>query len=83
MSILTASNVDVHYVIVTNGDKGCGAAFCQNYTSPQIAVTRQAEQTVAAKLLGVDPSKVSMLDYEDWYLFGSTPAIDSSLISLR
>jgi LmbE family N-acetylglucosaminyl deacetylase len=48
----------VNIIIITNGDKGCSAAFCQNYTSDQIAVTRRAEAVAAAAALGVQSSNV-------------------------
>eukprot|EP01116_Phalansterium_solitarium_P021546 TRINITY_DN6744_c0_g1_i2.p1 TRINITY_DN6744_c0_g1~~TRINITY_DN6744_c0_g1_i2.p1 ORF type:complete len:145 (+),score=2.18 TRINITY_DN6744_c0_g1_i2:76-510(+) len=41
VSLLTQLGIQVYYVIVTNGDKGCSADFCLNFTAPQIAVTRQ------------------------------------------
>ncbi len=56
---------DVHYLIVTNGDKGCSAAFCVNFTVSELATTRQAEQLAAAKVLGVKPENVVFLSYED------------------
>jgi len=65
VALLTQSNIEVIYAIVTNGDKGCSNPFCMNYTAEQIAVTRQKEQHDAATVLGVDVSNVVMLDYED------------------
>ncbi len=50
--------VCVNIIIITNGDKGCSAAFCHNYTSDQIAVTRRAEALAAAAALGVKPMNV-------------------------
>jgi LmbE family N-acetylglucosaminyl deacetylase len=65
VSMLTAQNTQVIYVITTNGDKGCGAPFCQNYTSVQIASVRYGEALDAAAIVGVPSSHVVMLDYED------------------
>ena len=48
----------INIIIITNGDKGCGAAFCQNYTSPDIAAVRHAEALAAAAALGVPSSNV-------------------------
>jgi len=65
VALLTQSNINIVYVIVTNGDKGCSNPFCMNYTAEQIAETRQGEQRDAAEVLGVSPDNVVMLDYED------------------
>jgi len=65
VSLLTAQGTKVSYVIVTNGDKGCGAAFCLNWSSEQIALTRSQEAVAAALVLGVTASQVTLLDYED------------------
>eukprot|EP01089_Gocevia_fonbrunei_P013947 TRINITY_DN3704_c0_g1_i2.p1 TRINITY_DN3704_c0_g1~~TRINITY_DN3704_c0_g1_i2.p1 ORF type:complete len:277 (+),score=61.02 TRINITY_DN3704_c0_g1_i2:758-1588(+) len=56
---------EVFYVILTNGDKGCGADFCKNWTSEHIAYVRYEEQMNASTALGVPLSNVVMLDYED------------------
>ncbi len=37
---LTQQNIEVFYLIVTNGDKGCANPLCANWTTSQIAVTR-------------------------------------------
>ena len=71
---LVQTLTDVHYVIVTNGDKGCGAAFCENYTVSELATTRQAEQVAAAKVLSVKPENVVFLGYEDAMVV-STPEV--------
>jgi len=62
---LTEQNTQVFYVIVTNGDKGCGAPFCMNWSSEHLAMVRQQEAIQAAKVLGVAASHVTLLDYED------------------
>ena len=49
---------EVNIIIITNGDKGCSAAFCLNYTSDQIAATRRVEAVAAAAALGVLSSNV-------------------------
>jgi LmbE family N-acetylglucosaminyl deacetylase len=66
---------DVHYIIVTNGDKGCGAAFCANFTVSELATTRQAEQLAAAKVLNVKAQNVVFLGYEDAMVV-STPEVE-------
>jgi len=58
-------NVTVKYIIVTNGDKGCSASFCLNSTSQEISVIRYGEALNAAAIVGVDPSNVNIMDYED------------------
>jgi len=55
----------VYYVIATNGDKGCAASFCQNWSSEQIAVARSREAVNAAAVLNVPASNVVLLDFED------------------
>jgi len=65
VALLVAASVEVIYVIVTNGDKGCSNPFCMNYTAEEIAYTRLLEQRNAATVLGVDVDHVVMLDYED------------------
>ncbi len=64
---LTAQGTQVSYIILTNGDKGCGnPAICNDsITSEQIAVMRAQEALDAAKVLGVNASSVYLLDYED------------------
>ena len=54
----TRQGSGVNIIIITNGDKGCSATFCHNYTSDQIAVTRRAEALAAAAALGVKPMNV-------------------------
>jgi len=63
--LLRQLSINVYYTIVTNGDKGCSAAFCLNWTSEQIAVARQGEAVSAAAVVGVPPENVILLDYED------------------
>lgn len=62
---LTAQGTTVYYMILTNGDKGCGNPKCENWTSEQIAVVRYNETLNAAKVLGVPAENVLLLDYED------------------
>ena len=49
------------YVIATNGDKGCSAQFCMNWTSEHIAYQRQQEAINAAAVLGVKAADVVLL----------------------
>jgi len=65
VALLTAANVEVGFLIVTNGDKGCGSLICTNWTSEQLAVARAQEAVNAAAVLGVPASNVWLLDYED------------------
>ena len=81
---LRAQGTAVYFVIITNGNKGCGAQFCQNFTTDQIAscaaallqpkpppssvthfTCRRQEALAAAASLGVSPSRVRMLGFED------------------
>ncbi|KAH3759012.1 LmbE family protein [Pelomyxa schiedti] len=63
---LTQMGVNVHYLILTNGDKGCGnPSLCGNWTMSQIAEARAQEAIDAAAILGVPSSNVHVLDYED------------------
>jgi len=62
---LTAQGTRVVYLIATNGDKGCAADFCANWTAERIAYQRQQEAINAAAVLGVKASDVVLLDYED------------------
>jgi len=71
ISILTAQKPkppQIYYVILTNGDKGCAASFCQNWTSEHIAEARHQEALHAATALKVPQSHVVLLDYEDTML---------------
>ncbi len=66
VTLLAAQSTEVYFLIITNGDKGCGnPAMCGNWTSAQIAVERATEAVNAARVMGVDPSHVTLLDYED------------------
>jgi len=65
VSLLTQQGTEVAYTIVTNGDKGCGNPFCQNYTSKELTMVRAGEAMAAAKLLGVDEANLHLLDYQD------------------
>jgi len=65
VALLTQAGVQVYYLIITNGDKGCGTTFCENYTCAQIGAVRQSEQIAAAKYLGVPEANVVMLEYGD------------------
>jgi hypothetical protein len=33
----SSQRTNVHFIILTNGNKGCGAAFCQNFSTDEIA----------------------------------------------
>jgi len=71
ISILTSHKPnppEISYVILTNGDKGCGASFCKNWTSEHIAFARSQEAINAAAVLKVPASNVVLLDYEDTML---------------
>jgi len=74
--------IQLYYVIVTNGDKGCSSPICSNWTSEQIAATRQQEAFSAAKVLGVSPSNVELLDYEDCLASFSEQAILEDLLQI-
>jgi LmbE family N-acetylglucosaminyl deacetylase len=65
ISQLTQTDVEVFYVILTNGDKGCANSFCLNWTSEEIAFTRSMEAMTAAAVLNVPSKNVVLLDYED------------------
>lgn len=56
---------EVHYLIATNGDKGCSASFCLNASSPQIALIRAQEAIDAAQLFNIPKDNVQMLNYPD------------------
>ncbi|KAH3767201.1 LmbE family protein [Pelomyxa schiedti] len=63
--LLTQQGKEVFYLIVTNGDKGCSAASCKNWTQAQIAEERQKEQIAAGAVLGVPSENIVFLTYED------------------
>jgi len=65
VSALIAQKTQVFYVIVTNGDKGCGNTFCRNWTTEHIAFVRHQEALDAAAVLGIPNSNVVLLNYED------------------
>eukprot|EP01113_Clastostelium_recurvatum_P026220 TRINITY_DN3147_c0_g1_i1.p1 TRINITY_DN3147_c0_g1~~TRINITY_DN3147_c0_g1_i1.p1 ORF type:complete len:270 (+),score=44.91 TRINITY_DN3147_c0_g1_i1:172-981(+) len=65
VALMAKFNVEVYYLIVTNGDKGCGVPFCANYTREQIASVRQQEQINAAAYLGIPASHITFLSYPD------------------
>jgi LmbE family N-acetylglucosaminyl deacetylase len=65
---LTAAGARVDYVVTTDGGKGTDDPAV---TSAQLTATREAEQRVAADLLGV--SEIVHLGYPDGYL---TPTLD-------
>ena len=79
-AMLAAAQAELHYGIVTNGDKGCQAVFCANFTMEQIAVARETEAVAAAAVLGVPASQVTLLDYEDCF---SMQATDESSMQIR
>src|SRR4051812_17207868 len=43
VALLRDQGTTVYYIIVTNGDKGCGSPICANFTSEQIAAARVNE----------------------------------------
>jgi LmbE family N-acetylglucosaminyl deacetylase len=67
VATLVAAEVEIYYVIITNGDKGCGnPALCpSNITSEEIALIRSKEAINAAAVLKVPADNVFLLDYED------------------
>ena len=64
---LRQGGTEVFYVILTNGDKGCGNPSICNDTvsSAQIAQWRAEEARAAAGVLGVPGSNLFLLNYED------------------
>lgn len=64
------SNIsEVHLLILTNGDKGCGnAELCGNSSNAELAYIRQSEQFASAGVLGIPTKNVLFLDYEDCFL---------------
>lgn len=57
---------DIHLLILTNGDKGCGNdLICGNSTNEEIAVIREEEQRQSAAILGIPPENIDFLGYED------------------
>jgi len=62
---LTQQGTEVFYLIVTNGDKGCGNNFCASWGPEQLAYQRSLEAVAAAQVLGVPATNVILLDYED------------------
>jgi len=62
---LTQLGIHVFYLIITNGDKGCGNPMCFDINSQSLAQIRYKEAINAASLLGVNESSVIQLDYED------------------
>jgi hypothetical protein len=67
VSQFVAAGAVVTYIIVTNGDKGCAALFCRQFSPAQLAVQREAEQRNASVVLGVPVNQVVMLKYPDAY----------------
>jgi len=64
------------YVIATNGDKGCSnIPLCGNWTTTQIAATRQVETLNAAQVNGVPSTNVVFLGYEDCMVTSNETAI--------
>jgi len=83
VGLLTAQGTKVVYVITTNGDKGCGSPFCQNYTSQQLAAARYQEAINAAGVVGVPASNVVMMDYEDGMMTSyAEAAVREELVSI-
>ena len=61
--------VDVHLLILTNGDKGCGnQVLCGNSTNAALAAIRQTEQWNSALVLGIPKENIVFLAYEDCLL---------------
>jgi LmbE family N-acetylglucosaminyl deacetylase len=69
VSLLVAQGTVVHYLVVTNGDKGWNKNY--NMTSAELVPLRQAEQLAAAAVLGV--ANVTFLGYEDGELEAAAP----------
>jgi LmbE family N-acetylglucosaminyl deacetylase len=65
---LVLQKKQVYYLIMTNGNKGCGNKFCANWTAQQIATKRHQEAIDAAVFVGVPSDHVYMLEYEDCML---------------
>lgn len=60
---------EVSILVLTNGDKGCeNTILCGNSTNAEIAKIRASEQLTSAAILGIDPSNVMILNYEDCLL---------------
>jgi LmbE family N-acetylglucosaminyl deacetylase len=79
VKLMTEAGISVHYIIVTNGDKGCANAFCANYTSQEIAVARYQEQINAGIVLGVPAANITMLDYEDCFSLNHVPDVEVTM----
>ena len=57
---------EIHLLILTNGDKGCGNdKICGNSTNEEITLIRQEEQKKSAAVLGISPENIDFLGYED------------------
>jgi len=65
IKLLTSQGTQVSFVIVTNGDKGCGSEMCANWTSEQVASVRYNEARAGASKVGVPASMLHLLDFED------------------
>lgn len=66
---LVGCNVQVNYLITTNGDRGWGKDY--SMTSEELAIIREQEQLNAANVTGV--SSVTFLHQEDGRLEGVDP----------
>mmetsp|Transcript_18298 Transcript_18298/g.30515 ORF Transcript_18298/g.30515 Transcript_18298/m.30515 type:complete len:291 (-) Transcript_18298:925-1797(-) len=63
---LLSGKAEVHLLIMTNGDKGCGNPdLCGNLTNEELASLRQEEQRNSAALLDIPPENVDFLGLED------------------
>lgn len=66
VSLLQGITADIHLVIMTNGDKGCGNDLvCGNATNEEITSIREEEQRQSAVLLGIPLANIDFLGYED------------------
>lgn len=85
ISQMVSLGIQVQYVILTNGDKGCGnPSLCNDsVTAEEIAVMRAREAVNAAAVLGVTADHVTLLDYEDAMLSSyQDPEIRQRLVAV-
>lgn len=66
---LLKGKADIHILVMTNGDKGCGnVELCGNSTNAEIAQIREGEQFQSAAILGIPNENVIFLGHEDCLL---------------
>lgn len=66
VSRLHDEGVDIHLLIMTNGDKGCSNVdVCGNVSNEELVVIRKQEQYHSAELLHIPISNIKFLEYED------------------